>query len=159
MSGFTLNTVTVSGNLTRDPELRSTSGGTSVCSLRIAVNERRKNQATNDWEDRPNYFNVTIWSGLGEWVANNLGKGAGIAVSGRLSWHEWDTQDGQHREAVDIIADSIMPQRDHTGGTGGPSAGRVREPESDVPIDTGDLPPVPVGTAATPVDDTDDIPF
>jgi single-strand DNA-binding protein len=156
MSGFTINSVSISGNLTRDPELRTTGSGTPVCGLRIAVNERRKNTVTNEWDDRANYFDVTVWKGLGEWLAGHLRKGDQIAVHGRLQWREWQDKDGNNRQSVDIVADSIVPvTRDGEGG--GSRASRALE--SDVPIDTGDLPPVPVGTAATPVDDSDDIPF
>jgi len=82
MSGFDINTVTVTGNLTRDPELRNLPSGQAVCNIRIAHNERRKN-AGGDWTDYPAYFDVTIWSGLGEYLANNLAKGQKVVVNGR----------------------------------------------------------------------------
>jgi single-strand DNA-binding protein len=152
VSGFTINSVTISGNHTRDPELRNLPSGTTVCKCRLAVNDRVKNKDTGEWTDKPNYFDVTVFGGLGEWLANNSGKGDGITVHGRLSWHEWDVEGGGKRSAVEIIADSIVPQRDGGGGGGGGS----RQGESDVPIDTGDL--LPVGTA-TPSAADDDIPF
>src|SRR3954470_1827683 len=83
MSGFDINTVTVSGHLTRDPELRNLPSGQAVCSLRIAHNERFKD-ASGEWADRPAYFDVTIWSGLGEWIARNVNKGDKVVVAGRL---------------------------------------------------------------------------
>ena len=89
MSGFDINTVTVSGNLTRDPELRNLPSGQAVCSLRIAHNERFKD-ASGEWADRAAYFDVTIWSGLGEWMGRNLTKGQKVVVSGRLRWREWE---------------------------------------------------------------------
>ena len=96
MSGFDINTVTVSGNLTRDPEVRNLPGsGTAVCSLRIAHNERYKD-ASGEWTDRAAYFDVTVWSGLGEWMGRNLHKGQKVVVSGRLKWREWE-QDGNKR--------------------------------------------------------------
>ena len=153
MSGFTINTVTVSGNLTRDPEARTTPGGTELCKLRIAVNDRVKNKTTGDWEDRANYFSVTIFGGLGTWVANNLKQGDGLVVSGRLSWHSWET-DGNKREAVEIIADSIQPRG--SGGAGGSSSSR--SDDSDIPFDTSGLPEVGAA-AATPSAVDDDIPF
>ena len=91
MSGFDINTVTVSGNLTRDPELRNLPSGQAVCSLRIAHNERFKD-ASGNWADRAAYFDVTIWSGLGEWMGRNLTKGQKVVVSGRLRWREWGRQ-------------------------------------------------------------------
>jgi single-strand DNA-binding protein len=108
MSGFDINNVTVSGNLTREPELRHTSnGGQSVCSIRIAHNDRYKD-ASGDWTDRASYFDVSIWAGLGEWVAGNVAKGQKVVVSGRLKWREWG-EEGNKRQAVDISADSVIP--------------------------------------------------
>ena len=153
MPGFTINTVTISGNLTRDPELRTTGGGTSVCGLRIASNERYKDQSTSEWMDRANYFDVTIWKGMGEWVANNLHKGDQVVVEGRLRWREWET-DGNKRQAVDITANSVVPITRDGGGSNQRSSSSS---SSDVPIDTGDLPPTTA--AATPSAADDDIPF
>jgi single-strand DNA-binding protein len=113
-----INRVVLTGNLTADPELRSTPSGTPVCSLRVACNTRRKEEG--EWVDKPNYFNVTVWGGQGENVARHLTKGRPVAVDGRLEWREWETQDGSKRQAVDIIADSV--QFLHSGnGSGGSS--------------------------------------
>jgi single-strand DNA-binding protein len=118
MPGFTMNTVCLSGNLTADPELRHLPSGTALCKLRVAVNERVKD-GTGEWSDRAMYFDVTVWSGIGEWVAGNLSKGDGIAVQGRLQWREWE-KDGVKRQAVDIVAESIVPvprgERQTSGG-------------------------------------------
>jgi single-strand DNA-binding protein len=157
MSGFEINTVTVSGNLTRDPEVRNLPSGQAVCSLRIAHNERFKD-ASGEWADRTAYFDVTIWSGLGEWMGRNLHKGQKVVVSGRLRWREWESE-GQKRQAVDITADSVVPVvRDNGGGSGG-SGGRGAP--SDVPADFSDFqpaaPPSGGGSSRPPADD--DIPF
>ena len=93
MAATNINRVVVSGNLTRDPELRSTPGGTSVCSLRIAVNSRRKDES-GQWVDKPNYFDVTVWGAQGENCAQYLAKGRPVAVDGRLNWREWEAKDG-----------------------------------------------------------------
>jgi single-strand DNA-binding protein len=103
-----INRVVMTGNLTADPDLRSTPSGTPVCSLRIACNTRRKDQSTGEWVDKPNYFNVTVWGAQGENVARYLSKGRPVAVDGRLEWREWEAQDGGKRQAVDIIADSVQ---------------------------------------------------
>ena len=160
MSGFDINTVTVSGNLTREPELRSLPGsGTSVCSLRIAHNERYKD-ASGEWADRAAYFDVTVWSGLGEWMGRNLHKGQKVVVSGRLRWREWE-QEGNKRQAVDITADSVVPVvRDGDSRGGGQSNGYAAR--SDVPADMSDFRPqepatVGGGSSRPPADD--DIPF
>lgn len=100
-----MNRVCLIGNLTRDPELRETGGGTPVCSLRVAVNTRRKS-SSGDWEEKPNYFNVTVFGKQGEHCAQYLAKGRPVGIDGRIEWREWE-QDGARREAVEIIADNV----------------------------------------------------
>ena len=99
MAATNVNVVVITGNLTKDPELRSTQGGTPVCNLRVAVNSRRKN-ASGEWEDKPNYFDVTVWGAQGENCATYLSKGRPVAVEGRLDWREWETTDGNKRQSV-----------------------------------------------------------
>lgn len=115
-----MNRVCIVGNLTRDPELRETAGGTSVCSLRVAVNTRAKQG--DEWVDKPNYFNVTVWGGQGERCAEHLAKGRQVAVDGRLEWREWESDNGR-REAVEIVADRVQflgaRQESADAGTGG----------------------------------------
>src|SRR4029079_15697949 len=113
--------VVVTGNLTRDPELRSLPSGNSVCKLRIAVNSRRKDGASGEWVDKPNYFDVTVWGAQGENYSTYLSKGRPVAVEGRLDWREWEAQDGSKRQAVEIIANSVqfLGSRDEAGGGGG----------------------------------------
>jgi single-strand DNA-binding protein len=151
-----INRVVLTGNLTRDPELRATSGGTSVCSLRIASNTRRKNQSTGEWEDKPNFFDVTVWGAQGENCARFLSKGRPVAIDGRLEWREWETPNGDKRQAVDIIADAVqfLGGRDDAGGGGGQSF----QPRSDVPVDTSDFQPAGAAAGRTSAAD-DDIPF
>jgi single-strand DNA-binding protein len=108
MSGFDINQLTISGNLTADPDLRQLTGGQTLCKIRIAHNERRKLQS-GDWIDNPQFFDVTLWSGVGEWIAGNLTKGDKVVIAGRLRWREYDTADGDKRQAIDITADSIVP--------------------------------------------------
>jgi single-strand DNA-binding protein len=153
MAGVNINRVVLTGNLTRDPELRSTSNGTSVCGLRIAVNTRRKDPNTGDWTDKANYFDVTVWGAQGENCAQYLQKGRPVAVDGRLEWREWeDKETGRKRQAVDIIADSVQFLGSREGGENG---GRFT-PQSDVPADTGDFQQqAPVGAGGS----DDDIPF
>ena len=149
MAATNINRVVLTGNLTRDPELRTTPSGTSVCSLRLACNTRRKD-ASGDWVDKPNYFDITVWGAQGENCANYLSKGRPVAVDGRLEWREWDDQSGNKRQAVDIIADSVQFLGSRDGGENG---GRFAA-QSDVPADTGDFAKAPAGGAAD-----DDIPF
>jgi len=114
-----INRVVLVGNLTRDPELRHTPSGTAVCSLRIAVNTRRKDAATGEWGEKPNYFDITVWGNQGENCAQYLSKGRPVAVDGRLEWREWEAQDGSKRQAVEIVADSVQ----FLGGRGEMSEG------------------------------------
>jgi single-strand DNA-binding protein len=80
----------------------------SVCSLRIAVNTRRKDNASGQWTEKPNYFDVTVWGAQGENCAQYLSKGRPVAIDGRLEWREWDAQDGSKRQAVEIVADTVQ---------------------------------------------------
>ena len=123
-----INRVVISGNLTKDPELRQLPSGNSVCKLRMAVNTRVKDRDSGQWTDRPNYFDVTVWGGQGESVARYLQRGSGLLVDGRLEWREWDAQDGTKRQAVEIIAENtqFMGGREGGGGGGGGRAPRRR---------------------------------
>ncbi|MGH3137119.1 MAG: single-stranded DNA-binding protein [Gaiellaceae bacterium] len=102
-----INRVVLVGNLTRDPELRHTPSGTAVCSLRLAVNTRRKDES-GEWADKPNYFDITVWGQQGENCAQYLAKGRPVAVDGRLEWREWEAQDGAKRQAVEVVAESVQ---------------------------------------------------
>ena len=114
-----VNVVVLVGNLTRDPELRATSGGTSVCRLGLAVNERTKDPATGEWGERPNYFDIDVFGAQGENCAKYLAKGRQVAVEGRLRWRSWETQEGQKRSAVSVVANSVQFIGPRDGGAGG----------------------------------------
>ncbi|HEY7004314.1 MAG TPA: single-stranded DNA-binding protein [Gaiellaceae bacterium] len=143
-----INRVILVGNLTRDPELRHTPSGTAVCGLRLAVNSRRKDPATGEWGEKPNYFDVTVWGNQGESCAQYLSKGRPVAVDGRLDWREYEAKDGSKRQAVEIIADSVQ----FLGGRGDSEGGQSYIPQSDVAADQSDF--VKAGATAD-----DDIPF
>ena len=157
MAASNINVVVITGNLTRDPELRSTPGGTSVCKLRVAVNSRRKDQSGN-WVDKPNYFDVTVWGAQGENCANYLSKGRPVAVEGRLDWREWEDKEGGKRQSVEIIANSVQFLGSRDGGGGNGNGGF--SPSSDTPADTSDFEGAPAGAgAAAGGGADDDIPF
>lgn len=101
-----INVVVVSGNLTRDPELRHTPAGTAVATLRIAVNDREK--INGEWQDRASYFDVTVWGNQAESCVQYLSKGRPINVHGRLRWREWQAQDGSKRSTVEIVAQQVQ---------------------------------------------------
>ena len=160
MAATNINRVVLTGNLTRDPELRSTGSGTAVCSLRVACNTRRRNAATGDWEDKPNFFDVTVWGAQGENCSRFLSKGRPVAIDGRLEWREWEDQNGNKRQNVEIVADSVqfLGSRDDAGMGGGGNSGFT--PRSDVPADTRDFEPAgtPSAGGSSSAGD-DDIPF
>ena len=152
MAATNINRVVLTGNLTRDPELRSLPSGMSVCSLRVACNTRRKQG--EEWVDKPNYFDVTVWGRQGETAAQYLEKGRPVAIDGRLEWREWDDKEtGKKRQSVDIIADSVQFLGSRDGGEGN---GNRFAPQSDVPADTSDFQGAP---ASGPSAGEDDIPF
>ena len=130
------STVTITGTLTRDPELRFTTGGRGVATLGVAVNYRY--QKNNEWVEEASFFNVTAWSSLGENAAASLTKGMRVIVTGRLQQRSYETQQGEKRSVVEIVADEIGPslrwataqvektsRSDASGGQGGYGGGNA----------------------------------
>lgn len=155
MPGFQINAVTLSGNLVRDPELNTLPSGVAVCRLRLASNERYKDQS-GQWSDRPQYFDVSVWRGVGEHIAKTMHRGDQIVVQGRLRWREWeDKESRQKRSAIDITADSVVTM---------PRAASS-QPPSETGFDTSGLPdvsnppPQQAPSSSRPTDEDDDIPF
>ncbi len=161
-----LNRVTLVGRLTRDPELRHSGGGDAICSIRLAVSSRSRDE-TGNWGDRSNYFDVTVFGRQAETASTYLAKGRRIGVDGRLSWREWQAQDGTKRQSVEVIANDIffLDSRGE-GGEGGGGGGYQQGAGwsgrdasggggggGDLPVDRSDMQP-----ASAPADD-DDIPF
>ncbi len=158
-----INRVVLTGNLTRDPDLRSTQSGLNVCSLRLAVNNRRKDGATGQWVEEPNYFDITVFGAQGENCARFLTKGRPVAIDGRLKWREYTDGQGNQRQAVEIIADAVQFLGGRDEGQGGGGGGQGFAPRTDVPVNTSDFGPPPAAPAPTPVPAgapvDDDIPF
>jgi single-strand DNA-binding protein len=121
---MSINRVVISGNLTRDPELRSTPGGMAVLNLGIAVNDRRKNQQTGEWEDYPNFIDCAMFGSRAEAITQYLQKGAKVAIEGKLRYRSWESQQGEKRSKVEVVIDEIefMSSRGEGGGGG---AGRT----------------------------------
>ena len=117
--GMSINRVVISGNLTRDPELKALPSGTSVLEMRLAVNDRRKNAQSGEWEDHANYVDVIVFGQRGESLTRFLSKGSKIAVAGRLRWREWENQQGEKRSKLEVVADDVdfMSSRGE-GGSG-----------------------------------------
>src|SRR5690606_16666932 len=103
------NVVELIGNITRDPELRFTPSGAAVANFGLAVNRRWRNQQTNEWEEATSFFDVVCWRELAENVTESLTKGARVIVSGRLDQRSWETQDGERRSKVEVVADEVGP--------------------------------------------------
>jgi single-strand DNA-binding protein len=101
------NTVTLVGNITRDPELRFTQGGQAVASFGLAVN--RRYQQNGEWQEKTSFINITAWGQLGENAASSLQKGSRVIVNGRLEQREYETRDGDKRNVVEVVADEIGP--------------------------------------------------
>lgn len=126
------NTVTVAGNITRDPELRFTPSGQAVATFGLAVNRRWQNRQTNDWEEATSFFDITCWGQMAENVSESLPKGARVLVTGRLEQRSWENQEGERRSKVEIIADEVGPslrwataevtKNERRSGDGGESA-------------------------------------
>lgn len=146
------NTVTIVGNVTRDPEIRYTAGGQANARFGVAVNRRWMNRNTNEWEEQVSFFDVVCWREMAENVAESVGKGTRVVVTGRLEQRSWETDNGEKRSAVQITADEIGPSlrwaqaqvqkttrtggddaphpADTSGAGAGPGAGRPTTPPS-----------------------------
>lgn len=112
-----INKCFVSGNLTADPTLRATQGGTAILDFGIAVNERRKNNQTGQYEDRPNFFSCKIFGNRAEALSRILAKGMHVSIEGRLQWSSWeDKNTGQKRSKVEIIVDEVVLMSQRQGG-------------------------------------------
>lgn len=109
---MSINRVAISGNLTRDPELRQTAGGMAILGFGVAVNDRRKNQQTGEWEDCPNFIDCSMFGARAQSVSRFLSKGSKVAIEGKLRWSQWE-RDGQKRSKVEVIVDELefMSQR------------------------------------------------
>lgn len=143
---MSINRVIISGNLTRDPELRSTQSGTEVLSFGVAVNDRRKNPQTNEWEDYPNFVDCTMFGNRARSVSQYLAKGTKVAIEGKIRWSQWE-RDGQKHSKLSVIVDELEFMSRSDGGSA-PSAAPAPSP----------APSRPVIDASSSVYD-DDIPF
>ncbi|MEG0417079.1 single-stranded DNA-binding protein [Gordonibacter sp.] len=149
---MSINRAIISGNLTRDPELRSTAGGLPVLGFGVAVNDRRKNQQTGEWEDYPNFIDCTMFGARAESLSRFLSKGAKVSIEGKLRWSQWE-RDGQKRSKIEVIVDELefMSSRNDSSSHGGGNAGGYSAPAA-APM------AAPVVDASSSVYD-EDIPF
>lgn len=120
---MSINKVIISGRLTREPELRSTAGGLQVLCFGVAVNDRRKNQQSGEWEDYVNFIDCTMFGARAERVSRFLDKGSKVSIEGKLRWSQWETEEGQKRSKIDVIVDELefMSSRGGYGASRGGS--------------------------------------
>src|SRR4249919_4153507 len=142
------NSITISGNMARDPEMRYTPSGISKVTFGVAVNRSWRNQQTQDWEEQTSFFNVVAWRQLAENVGASLAKGSRVVVSGRLEQRSWETDQGEKRSIVEIVADDVAPslrfataevhkvERSGPGGDGG-GGGQRRPAPAPAPAAAG----------------------
>lgn len=114
---MSINRVMISGNLTRDPELRQTQGGTTILSFGVAVNDRRRNQQTGEWEDYPNFIDCVMFGTRAEALNRILSKGMKVAIEGKLRYSSWE-REGQRRSKIEVIVDEIEFMSSRQGGQG-----------------------------------------
>ena len=119
---MSINRVIISGNLTRDPELRQTAGGLPVLGFGVAVNDRRKNNQTGEWEDYPNFVDCTMFGTRAQSVMRFLSKGSKVVIEGKLRWSQWE-RDGQKRSKLEVIVDEIEFMSSRNGGGDGDAYG------------------------------------
>ena len=162
---MSINRVNISGNLTRDPELRATQGGTQVLGFGVAVNDRRKNQQTGEWEDYPNFVDCTMFGTRAEAVSRYLSKGTKVAIEGKLRYSSWD-KDGQRRSKLEVIVDEIEFMSSRQGGTSGGYGQQqggysAPAPQAGYQASAPQPAPAPAPVATPPAADVydEDIPF
>lgn len=143
---MSINSVNISGNLTRDPELRVTGGGTQILSFGVAVNERRRNSQSGEWEDHPNFVDCVVFGSRAEALSRFLSKGSKVAISGRLSYSSWEAKDGSKRSKLEVIVDNIdfMSRSDGKGSQtpkpAQPSRQASPQPQSQPDVYDDDIP-------------------
>ena len=146
---MSINRVCITGNLTRDPELRSTGGGTAVLQMGVAVNDRRKNPQSGEWEDYANFIDVVMFGARAESASRFLSKGSKIAVDGKLRWSSWDDKTtGAKRSKIEVIADEVeflTPRGEGgSGGSGGSASASYSAPSAPAapadPVFEDDIP-------------------
>jgi single-strand DNA-binding protein len=150
---MSINRVIISGNLTRSPELRSTASGLPVLCFGVAVNDRRKNQQSGEWEEYVNWISCTMFGARAESVSRFLDKGAKVAIEGKLHYSQWETKEGQKRSKIDVIVDELefMSSRNDSSSYGGGHTGGYSA-QAAVPM------AAPVVDASSSIYD-EDIPF
>ena len=153
---MSINRVNISGNLTRDPELRVTGSGTQILSFGVAVNDRRRNPQTNEWEDVPNYVDCVVFGARSEPLSRFLSKGSKVALEGKLRYSSWESKDGQRRSKLEVVVDEVefLSRNQQAGGApayqGAQSYG-TPVAAAPQPVAAAPAPAAPQQAYATPV--------
>lgn len=160
---MSINRVNISGNLTRDPELRSTAGGTQVLTFGVAVNDRRRNPQSGEWEDVPNYIDCVVFGNRAEPLSRFLSKGMKVAIEGKLRWSSWE-RDGQKRSKIEVIVDEVEFLSQRNGGQQGGgyqqnNGGNYQNYSAPAPARTPEPSRPPVQTPPSADIYDEDIPF
>ncbi len=156
---MSINRVNISGNLTRDPELRATAGGTQVLSFGVAVNDRRRNPQTGEWEDYPNFVDCTMFGARAEAVSRFLSKGTKVAIEGKLRYSSWE-RDGQRRSRLEVVVDEIEFMSRGGQGQQAPAGAYGAQPQAPAPYGApAPAPSAPVSTPPAVEVYDEDIPF
>ena len=142
---MSINRVIISGNLTRDPELRSTASGMPVLGFGVAVNDRRKNQQTGEWEDYPNFIDCTMFGTRAQSLSQYLSKGTKVSIEGKLRWSQWE-RDGQKRSKIEVIVDELEFMSSRDGGAR--QSGGYDAPAYSAPAQAYSAPAQPYGAQA-----------
>ncbi|MDR1017012.1 MAG: single-stranded DNA-binding protein [Coriobacteriales bacterium] len=145
-----INRVIITGNLTRDPELRTTPGGTQVLQIGVAVNDSRKNPQTGSWDEYPNFIDCVTFGNRAGALANLLHKGSRVAIEGKLRWSSWQAQDGSKRSKIEVIIDELELLTPRSGASGGyvptdnpsqvPTSGAPASGEPEIKVYDDDIP-------------------
>lgn len=151
---MSINRVIISGNLTRDSELRSTASGLPVLGFGVAVNDRRKNQQTGEWEDYPNFIDCTMFGARADSLSRYLTKGTKVSIEGKLRWSQWE-REGQKRSKIEVIVDELEFMSSRNSDSSSYAASRPAPAPAPIPAAPA---PAPVVDASSPVYD-EDIPF
>ena len=142
-----INRVNISGNLTRDPELRATAGGSQVLSFGVAVNDRRRNSQTGEWEDYPNYVDCVVFGARADALSRFLSKGSKVAIEGKLRYSSWESKDGQRRSKLEVVVDEVefLSPRNQNPSGGAPQTqqGGYQQPSYGAPAPVAPAPVAP----------------
>lgn len=156
---MSINHVALSGNLTRDPELRRAASGTAILAFSIAVNDRRKNQQTGEWEDYPNFIDCTMFGRRAESLHQHLAKGAKVTLEGKLHWSQWE-RDGRRHSKIEVVVGEIefIGRNASGGGANGRQQSRTASAQGySVDDHFAAIPSRITPSTTTPYDE--DIPF